>query len=173
MTETGQVTEITDLGGVALSAAIHARHVSCVAVMEAYLARIAALNASANAIVALRPEADLLAEARALDAELADGRSRGWMHGFPQAIKDLAPAAGLRFTQGSPIFADRVATEDAPFVARMRAAGAIFVGKTNTPEFGLGSHTFNPVFGATRNAYDPTRSSGGSSGGAGVALALR
>lgn len=163
----------SDLGAVALSRAIRARTLSCVEVMEDTLARIEEHNGWANAIVALRPSGALLDEARACDRALDAGEWRGWMHGFPQAIKDLAPAAGLPFTQGSPIFAARVAEEDAPFVAKMRASGAIFIGKTNTPEFGLGSQTHNPVFGATRNAYDPARTSGGSSGGAGVALALR
>jgi amidase len=163
----------SDLGAVALSRAIHDRSLSCVAVMEDYLARIGEQNPWSNAIVALRSRSDLLDEALACDRDLAAGRSRGWMHGFPQAIKDLAPAASLPFTQGSPIFAQRIAAEDAPFVARMRASGAIFIGKTNTPEFGLGSQTHNPVYGATRNAYDPSRTSGGSSGGAAVALALR
>jgi amidase len=165
--------DITDMDALALSAAIHARTVSCREVMQAFLAAIARLNPTFNAIVALRPEDDLLAEAAAADAELAAGRSRGWMHGMPQAIKDLAEAAGLPCTEGSPIHRGRVSTLDDPFVARMRAAGAIFIGKTNTPEFGLGSQTFNPVWGATRNAYDPALTAGGSSGGAAVALALR
>ena len=88
-------------------------------------------------------------------------------------MKDLDPVRGLPFTQGSPIFRDRVAATDSIMVARLRAAGAIFIGKTNTPEFGLGSHSFNPVYGATGNAYDPGRSAGGSSGGAAVSVALR
>ncbi len=95
----------------------------------------------------------------------------GWLHGIPIAIKDLADAAGLPTSMGSPLFAGQVAESDDPVVARLRAAGAIIIGKTNTPEFGMGSHTFNPVHGATRNPYDLTRSAGGSSGGAAVALA--
>lgn len=164
---------IAEWSALDLSKAIHGRQVSCVEVMRAYLGRIGAKNGRVNAIVALRPEEALLAEAEAADRALAEGRSLGWLHGVPQAIKDLAEAEGLRFTQGSPIFRDTVAEKDTPFVARMRAAGAIFIGKTNTPEFGLGSQTHNPVFGATRNAYDPSRTSGGSSGGAAVALAMR
>jgi amidase len=164
---------IVDLDAVALSRAIHGRIVSCVEVMGAYLARIERLNPLVNAIVALRERADLMNAAAVLDDELAAGRSRGWMHGFPQAIKDLAAVKGFATTQGSPLFKDAIAEADAPFVARMRAAGAIFVGKTNTPEFGFGSQTFNPVYGATRNAYDQSRTAGGSSGGAAVALALR
>ncbi len=162
-----------DLDALALSSAIHGHKVSCTEVMEATLSRIAVRNGPANAIVALRDGDTLLAEARAADADLARGDSRGWLHGIPIAVKDLADAAGLPTSKGSPLFAGSLPETDDPFVARMRAAGAIFIGKTNTPEFGLGSHTFNPVFGATRNAYDPTRTSGGSSGGAAVALALR
>ena len=164
---------ITALDAGALSEAIHARRLSCREVMQAYLARIAALNPGYNAIVSLRPEAELLAEAGACDAELARGRSRGWMHGMPQAIKDLANAAGLPTTLGSPLMKHFVASEDGLMTARMKAAGCIVIGKTNTPEFGLGSHSFNEVFGTTVNAYDPARAAGGSSGGAAVALALR
>ncbi len=163
---------ITALDASALSDAIHARRLSCREVMQAYLARIHRLNPRYNALVSLRPDDALLAEADACDAELAQGRSRGWLHGVPQAIKDLANAAGLPTTLGSPLMKDFIAREDGLMVARMKAAGCIVIGKTNTPEFGLGSHTFNPVFGATRNAYDPSKSAGGSSGGAAVALAL-
>ena len=97
----------------------------------------------------------------------------GPLHGMPQAIKDLAAAKGIPFTQGSPINKDTIAADDALFVERMRNAGAIIIGKTNVPEFGLGSQSYNPVFGMTRNAYDQSKTSGGSSGGAAVALALR
>jgi amidase len=93
--------------------------------------------------------------------------------GFPHAVKDLVPVKGIKMTMGSPILKDFVASTDSIMVERLRKAGAIFIGKTNTPEFGLGSHTYNPVYGATRNAYDQSRSAGGSSGGAAVALALR
>lgn len=164
---------VTDHDALDLSRAIHAREMSCEEVMSAFLEQISQQNPWSNAIVALRPADALLAEASEADRALAAGRSRGWMHGLPQAVKDLAEAKGLRFTQGSPIYRDAIAEKDAPFVAKMRAAGAIIIGKTNTPEFGLGSQTHNPVFGATRNAYDPGRTSGGSSGGAAVALALR
>ena len=165
--------EITDLDASALSEAIHARRFSCREVMEAYLARSQRLNPTFNALVSLRPDDELLAEAEACDAELARGESRGWMHGMPQAIKDLANAAGLPTTLGSPLMHDFIADEDGLMTARMKAAGCIVIGKTNVPEFGLGSHTFNEVFGTTGNAYDPGRSAGGSSGGATVALALR
>ena len=156
----------------ALSDAIRARKVSCVEVMTAFLDRIERLNPKVNAIVSLQDRGRSLGEARERDDELARGEHRGWMHGFPQAIKDLAPAAGFPLTKGSPLFGE-VSKEDGIFVARMRRAGAIVIGKTNTPEFGLGSQTYNPVFGPTLNAYDQAKTAGGSSGGAAVALALR
>ena len=155
-----------------LSRALHRRELSCRELMQATLQRIARLNPHYNAIVSLREEAALLAEADARDAQLARGESLGWLHGLPQAIKDLSQAAGLPATLGSPLLRDAVPAQDGLMAARMKAAGAIVIGKTNTPEFGLGSHTFNEVFGLTRNAYDPARSAGGSSGGAAVALAL-
>ena len=161
----------TDLSASALSAAIHAGQLSCRELMSATLARIAAVNPVHNAIVSLRDGDALLREADACDAELARGASRGWMHGLPQAIKDLAPTAGLRTTLGSPLMREFVPEQDGLMVQRMKAAGCIVIGKTNTPEFGLGSHTFNEVFGVTRNAFDPAKSAGGSSGGAAVAVA--
>ena len=100
------------------------------------------------------------------------GEYCGWMHGFPLAVKDLIATKGIRTTQGSPIFKDFVPTADAIVVERMKRAGGIVIGKTNTPEFGLGSNTYNDVFGRTLNAYDQSKTSGGSSGGAGVAVAL-
>ncbi|WP_257744647.1 amidase [Burkholderia glumae] len=157
----------------ALSAAIRSRAVSCVETMRAYLDRIEQVNGRVNAIVALRERAVLLAEAARKDAALARGEWQGWLHGMPQAPKDLAMTKDIVTTLGSPIFRDFRPAEDTLGVARMRAAGAIFVGKTNTPEFGLGSHTFNAVYGATRNPYDLAKSAGGSSGGAAAALAAR
>ncbi|WIX32422.1 amidase [Salinicola sp. JS01] len=165
--------EIVTWSATALSRRIHAREVSCSEVMAAYLAHIDAANPSLNALVSRRPSATLLAEAETADRELAAGRSRGWLHGIPQAIKDLSDVQGLPTVQGSPLCRDHRADADSLMVARMRAAGAIMIGKTNTPEFGLGSHTYNPVFGATRNAHAPTRTAGGSSGGAAAALAMR
>lgn len=157
-----------DQDAVAQVAALAARQVSAEEVMRATLARIETRNPAVNAIVSLRDAEVLLAEARAADANPA----RGPLHGLPMAIKDLANVAGLPTSMGSPILAGQVARKDDLFVSRLRAAGAIFIGKTNTPEFGLGSHTFNPVHGATGNAFDPAVSAGGSSGGAAVALAL-
>ena len=167
------VSPITALDASALSRAIHSKQVSCREVMQAYLARIADLNPRFNAIVNLQPRDLLLRQADERDAQLARGESMGWMHGMPQAIKDLCNTAGIATTQGSPLLRHFVPAQDGLLVQRMKAAGCIVIGKTNTPEFGLGSHTFNEVFGVTRNAYEPSRSAGGSSGGAAVALALR
>ncbi|MDP2065895.1 MAG: amidase [Burkholderiaceae bacterium] len=166
-------SSITDWNAETLSRRIHARDVSCREVMQAYLARIHRVNPTYNAIVSLQPDDLLLRQADARDAQLARGESMGWMHGMPQAVKDLAHVAGLPTTLGSPLMRHFIAKEDGLMVARMKAAGCLVIGKTNTPEFGLGSHTFNEVFGVTRNAWDPTRSAGGSSGGAAVALAQR
>ncbi|MBY4948323.1 amidase [Cupriavidus respiraculi] len=165
--------DIVELDAVALSRAIHARRVSCEEVLGAYLHQIDRFNPTVNAIVAPMDREALRAQARERDAELARGESRGPLHGFPQAPKDIMPAAGMVTTKGSPLFAGQVSETDAVVFERMRAGGALFVGRTNSPEFGLGGHTYNPVYGTTRNAFDPSRSAGGSSGGAGVAVALR
>jgi amidase len=167
------LNDIFMLDATALAAAIHTRKLSCVEVMSAYLDHIAAFNPHVNAIVALQDRDALLGEARERDDQMAHGESMGPLHGFPLAVKDLQPVKGIRETQGSPILKDFVPAADSLMVERLRKAGAIFIGKTNTPEFGLGSHTYNPVYGITRNAYDPTKSAGGSSGGAAVSLALR
>jgi amidase len=153
------------------AALVAARRISARDLVEAHLERIAAVNPAINAIVTLVPER-ALAEAGELDRRLAAGEPpAGSLHGLPIAVKDLVETAGIRTTQGSPLFADSVPEEDALLVRRLRAAGAVVIGKTNTPEFGAGSHTFNPVFGATRNPWDLTRSAGGSSGGAAAAVA--
>ncbi|MEM6887757.1 MAG: amidase [Pseudomonadota bacterium] len=150
-----------------LSAAISARDVSARELMTATLDRVAAVNGPVNALVSLRDHDVLMAA-----ASEADGMpSRGWLHGIPIAIKDLVDVKGLPTSKGSPIYAGNIARANHLMVARLQAAGAIVVGKTNVPEFGFGSHTVNPVFGATRNPYDLTRSAGGSSGGAAAALA--
>jgi len=166
------ILQITDLTASDLSAAIHSRQFSCREVMQAYLQRIADVNPRVNAIVSLQDGDDLLRQADERDAQLARGQSMGWMHGMPQAIKDLANAVGIPNTMGSPLMRSFVPKEDGLMVQRMKAAGCIVIGKTNVPEFGLGSHSFNEVFGVTRNAYDPSRSAGGSSGGGAVALAM-
>lgn len=165
--------EIIDLSADELSTAIHARRLSCQEVMLAYLGQIRRFNPPINAIVSLRDENELIDEAKRCDEQIAAGRPTGWMHGFPVAVKDLSPAKGIRCTFGSPLFADFIPQEDAIHVERMKSAGAIVIGKTNTPEMGLGSHTYNPIFGRTKNPYDKTKSAGGSSGGAAAALAAR
>ncbi|MEO7634991.1 MAG: amidase [Sphingomicrobium sp.] len=166
-------SNIVDLSATQLSAAIHARKLSCVELMTACLDRIGAVNPAVNAIVALQDRAGLLAQAGERDAMLARGQSMGPLHGFPHAVKDLQPVKGLPHSDGSAIFRNRIATSDGMMVGRLRNAGVIFIGKTNTPEFGLGSHTYNAVYGLTRNAWNQRRSAGGSSGGAAVALATR
>lgn len=148
---------------------IVARKVAPSEVMADHLAQIAAQNPAINAIISLRDPDALLAEARLAD----DAAPAGWLHGLPLAVKDLCATAGLRTTYGSPLFADFIPAKDDLLVARMRAAGAIFIGKTNTPEWGHGSHSFNSVHGVTRNPYDIERTAGGSSGGAAAALAAR
>lgn len=164
------MSEVCEMTAVALAAALRAGEVSAVEVVEAHLRRIEAVNPRVNAIVTLVADR-ALDDARAADADLAAGRVRGPLHGVPVAHKDLVDTAGIRTTYGSRLFADHVPERDALIVRRMRAAGAITIGKTNTPEFGTGSHTVNEVFGATRNPYDLSKSAGGSSGGAAAALA--
>ncbi|MEQ1881024.1 MAG: amidase [Burkholderiales bacterium] len=149
---------------------IKARDISAVEVMDAHLAQIERVNPSVNAIVTLVPE-QARAAAAEIDARLARGADPGVLAGLPVAHKDMVVTKGIRTTFGSPVFRDFVPDTDALIVERLRQAGAITIGKTNTPEFAAGSQTFNPVFGATRNPYDPSKTSGGSSGGAAVALA--
>ena len=148
---------------------LSAKKLSAVDLMKSTICRIWDVNDEVNAIVSLREEQELLEDAVAADILPMD--QRGALHGIPIAIKDLANAKGILTTEGSPIYANRIALEDDLIVERIRKVGAIIIGKTNTPEFGLGSHTYNPVFGTTLNPYDLTRSAGGSSGGAAVSLA--
>jgi amidase len=169
----GTISDLVLLDAVELSWLIRRREVSCVEVVQAFLAHIDRFNPMVNALVSRPDDGLLIEQARERDRDLERGENRGWMHGLPIAVKDLADASGFPTTMGSPIFADAVAESDDLAVRRMRESGAIVVGKTNVPEFGLGSHSFNPVFGTTRNPYDRTRTAGGSSGGAAAALALR
>ena len=154
-----------------LVARLKQRELSAVEVMRAFLAQIERLNPRVNAIVTLRPVDQLLAEAAAADRRLAAGEATGALHGLPIAIKDLSQTRGMRTTFGSLAYRDFVPSADELYVERIRRAGAIVIGKTNTPEFGAGSQTFNAVFGPTRNPYDVSKTCGGSSGGAAVALA--
>jgi amidase len=165
--------DITSLSAVALADDIRNKRTSCVEVMTATLDRIDRLNAKVNAIVARRARDELLREARERDDDIARGNYRGPLHGFPQAVKDLESMRDLPTSMGFAPLRDFTAPADSIMVERMRASGAIFIGRTNTPEFGLGSHTFNKLHGRTLNAYDQSKSAGGSSGGAAVALALR
>jgi amidase len=164
------MSELCDRTAGELLTALRTHEVSAREVLDAHLARIDAWNPVVNAIVTRTTEA-AIERAAALDDAVARGREPGPLHGLPVAHKDLVDTAGVRTTYGSPIYAEHVPDADEPSVVRVRDAGAVLVGKTNTPEFGAGSHTFNPVFGITRNPYDPARSAGGSSGGAAAALA--
>ena len=166
----GRDDELVYLGAIELASRIRRKQVSAREVLAAHLARIEAVNPKVNAIVTLVGERAMADAARA-DELLARGGPVGVLHGLPVAHKDLVDTAGIRTTRGSPFYRDHVPTDDALIVTRIRAAGAVTVGKTNTPEFGAGSQTFNTVFGATRNPYDVGRTCGGSSGGAAVALA--
>ncbi|AWB47775.1 amidase [Gemmobacter aquarius] len=161
--------DLTDRSATDLAHLIASREVKPSEVMEATLARIATVNPSVNAIVSMPDAESLMAQARAAD----EAPSKGWLHGIPMAVKDLLAVKGIRTTWGSPLYATYVPAADDLIPARMRAAGAIFIGKTNTPEWGHGSHSFNPVFGVTCNPYDLSRTAGGSSGGAAAALATR
>jgi len=152
---------------------VQSRVVSAREVVEAHLDHIEQLNGQINAICTLVPTEEALAQADVIDRAISQGEKTGPLAGLPIAIKDLVHTRGIRTTMGSPIFRDLVPKSDALMVERIRNAGAIIIGKTNTPEFGAGSNTFNPLFGATRNPYDLTRVAGGSSGGAAAALACR
>ena len=158
-------TDLCFRSAVELRRLLDAREVSALEVLDAHIARIEKYDGLLNAVVT-----------RCFDAareRAASGTLSGPLAGLPIAHKDLTATAGLRTTYGSPLFADHVPAEDSLLVARIKAAGAVTLGKTNTPEFGAGSQTFNRVFGATRNPYDRSKTCGGSSGGAAVALAAR
>jgi amidase len=164
------VSDLCDLSARALAALVRGRQVSALEVMDAHLSRIGQWNPKVNAIVGLLAPDACRGLARQADQRGARGEPLGPLHGLPIAFKDLQEAAGLPFTRGSPIYRDAVGQADTIVVERLRRAGALAIGKTNVPEFGLGSHTYNPVWGTTRNPYDLGASAGGSSGGAGAAL---
>jgi amidase len=164
-------TDLCFMTATDLASSIRDRKLSAREVMEAHLAQIDRVNPTVNAIVTRIPDEEALALADDADRKLANGATLGPLHGLPIAHKDLVPTKGIRTTFGSPLFADHVPDFDALLIQRLRAGGALTIGKTNTPEFGAGSQTFNPVFGATLNPYDTTKTCGGSSGGAAVALA--
>lgn len=163
--------EICFMRAVDIVESIRTKKLSAREVMQAHLKQISRVNAKVNAFVTMAPEEQLLAQAVAADKSLARGHWLGPLHGLPVAVKDLHETSGMRTTFGSPLHRDYVPDFDCRVVQREKNAGAIVVGKTNVPEFGLGSQTFNPVFGATRNPYDLTKTCGGSTGGGAVALA--
>src|SRR6266849_10409236 len=165
-------SEICGLSAVEMARQIRAGRLSAREAMLAHLAQIERLNRTVNAIVTVCAEQALKRAGEADEAQ-ARGHLKGLLHGVPVAHKDLQATKGVRTTFGSPIFRDFVPTENSPLVERIERAGAIMIGKTNTPEFGAGSQTFNPIFGATKNPYDRSKTCGGSSGGAAVALACR
>jgi amidase len=163
--------DLTSASGRGLASRIRAREISCREVMAAHLERINQLNPTLNAIVAKLDDERCLALADEADRALARGDDVGPLHGLPWAFKDLEDAVGFPATMGSSVYKDRMPSQDSPLVALLRRAGVIPIGKTNVPEFGMGSHTYNNVYGTTRNPADTTKSAGGSSGGAGAALA--
>ena len=163
--------EICFMTAVELAAKIAGKELSAREVMAAHIDQIQRVNPEVNAIVSMLDRDQALALADEADRKQAAGAPLGPLHGLPTAFKDLEDAAGFPTSQGSPLFAGTMPEKDSVLVERIRAAGAIGIGKTNVPEFGLGSHSFNPVFGVTRNPYDLSKTAGGSSGGAGAALA--
>jgi amidase len=163
-------SSICFMSTVEMARLIHARKLSAREALAEHLKQIERVNPKVNAIVTLVPEMAAKAAAKA-DEMQARNEKLGPLHGLPVAHKDLLETRGIRTTFGSPLYKDYISTEDDLVVERIRRAGAITIGKTNTPEFGAGSQTFNQVFGATRNPYDLTKTCGGSSGGAAVALA--
>jgi len=165
--------DILEMSAVSLAASLRRKDVSARELMLAHWARVDALNPHFTAIVSRIDRDVALRHAAKADDDAVAGRFHGALHGFPHAVKDTAPTKGIASTQGSPLLRNNIPASDSLVVARMRGAGAIFVGKTNVPEFALGSHSYNPVFGTTRNAFAPGRSAGGSTGGGAVALALR
>jgi len=165
-------TALCYLTATELALKIRSGEISAVETMESHLTQIEKVNPQVNAIVTLVPEL-ALEQARKADEKLAQGGKSGPLHGLPVAHKDLVPTKGIRTTFGSPIFQDLIPEEDALLVERIRNAGGISLGKTNTPEFGAGSQTFNQVFGVTKNPYDLSKTCGGSSGGAAVSVACR
>ena len=164
------MSELIWMTAVELAGLIKGGEVSAREVLNAHMQQIEAVNPQLNAIVTYLPEM-ALERAHAADEKQARGEALGPLHGLPIAHKDLFETAGIRTTMGSPVFEDNVPASDDLIIARLKAAGCITLGKTNVPEFGAGSHSFNPVFGATRNPYDLSKTCGGSSGGAAVALA--
>jgi amidase len=164
-------TDICFMSALKLSQLLREKKLSAREVMQAHLRQISRVNPKVNAIVTHVPEDQLMSQVAAADEAWAKGNWLGALHGLPVGVKDLHETQGIRTTYGSPLHRDYVPDFDCRLVQREKAAGAIVIGKTNVPEFGLGSQTFNPVFGATHNPYDLTKTCGGSTGGGCVALA--
>ena len=165
-------SDLVNLSAVEMVEMIKRKDVSAVELMMAHLQQVERINPKVNAIVTLLPE-QAVEKAKKLDSAIAAGQDTGILQGLPVAHKDLVPTKGIRTTFGSPIYRDYVPDHNALIVDRIQQAGAITIGKTNTPEFGAGSQTYNEVFGETLNPYDVSKTCGGSSGGAAVALASR
>ncbi len=163
--------ELVYMTATEMASKIRQKELSAREVMQAHLAQIARVNPKVNAIVTKISDDEALALADAADERMARGDEVGVLHGLPIAHKDLEDTAGMRTTYGSPIFADNVPAKDTLMIQRLKGAGALTIGKTNVPEWGAGSQTFNPVFGPTFNPYDTTKTCGGSRGGAAVTLA--
>ena len=159
------------MNAVTMAALLRSKKISAREVMQAHLKQIKKVNAKVNAIITFVPEDELMAQALAADESLAKGKLTGSLHGLPIAVKDLTETKGIRTTYGSPIWKDNIPSQDALLVQRQKKAGAIIIGKTNVPELGMGSQTFNPLFGPSFNPYDVSKTCGGSTGGGAVALA--
>ena len=172
MSHCSRRSSIVNLTALDMVQLIRGKEISCREVMEAHIEQIEDINPKVNAIVTLDVDKGLK-EADAADKAIGRGDDVGLLHGIPVAHKDLVPTKGMRTTFGSPLYSDYVPDYSALIVDRMQSAGAITIGKTNTPEFGAGSQTFNEVFGETLNPYDTSKTCGGSSGGAAVSLATR
>lgn len=164
-------TDLCDLSALDMLALLRNKEISAVELLQDHLQRIRQVNPRVNALVTLVDEDILLQQARAIDNGWMKGVWQGCLHGLPVSQKDLTATKGVRTTFGSRAFTDYVPTADALIVQRCTQAGALMIGKSNTPEFGAGSHTFNDVFGATLNPWDTTKSAGGSSGGTAVSIA--
>src|SRR5882724_9788696 len=168
---TGAGDGICYMKAIDLATLLRNKKISAREVMRAHLKQIAKVNAKVNAIITFVPEDELMAQALAADESLAKGNLTGSLHGLPMAVKDLTETKGIRTTYGSPMWKDNVPSQDALLVERQKKAGAIIIGKTNVPELGMGSQTFNPLFGPTFNPYDISKTCGGSTGGGATALA--
>ena len=165
------MSEVFNLSLSQLNSLIQQHDLTAEFVLSQYLERIKKINRDLNAIISLAPENELLSQAREIDKLNDKERKEANLLGIPIAIKDLEDTKGIKTTYGSKIFSDYIPEIDGPTAKKLRMSGSIFVGKTNTPEFGIGSHTFNSIFGVTRNPYNSNLSAGGSSGGAAVAVA--